>query len=173
MALSCGQRVSLWNTKGNERGTAALSLDNASICVHYAPVRHGGLSLAISGFLVLGATSCSQDESSREHCGSGAKCAPTSFVNSKQLTLMCMAVLPAVSSVGTVVDSGAAIDFDGRRTPTIARAAIVDGTVAPEFFILTPAEPTCSPPTSGAPASAVAFDPSSYSAATLDKILRG
>jgi hypothetical protein len=85
--------------------------------------------------------------------------------------MMCMTVQPTASSLGAVVDPGAAIVFRGERTPTVAHALVLDGSVAPGFFILTPAQPICSQPSSGEPASAVAFDRSSYSAFTLDRVL--
>ncbi|MCU1390996.1 MAG: hypothetical protein JWL72_4334 [Ilumatobacteraceae bacterium] len=140
---------------------------------HHSPVRHAGLSIAIAGVLALAVSGCTHDEESQEACGDGAKCAPMSVVDSKSLGLMCMTVAPRASTVGAVVDGAAAIDFNGRRTLTVARAALVQGKVVAGFYILSPAQPTCSQPKPGTPASAVAYDRSAYSASTLDQLLGG
>ena len=136
-------------------------------------MRQVALSFAVAAALALGTSGCTQDEASRENCDAGAKCAPWSVVNSNRLLAMCMTVAPDESIVGAVVDSAATIGLNGQHTPTVAHAAMVDGEVVQGFYILIPSDPTCSVPTPGAPASALAYDPSSYSIDTLDRLLRG
>ena len=136
-------------------------------------MRQVGLSLAIAGVLAFSTAGCTHDEDSQEACSDGAKCAPTSVVNAKSLGLICMRLAPRATTIGSVVDGAAATNFNGQRTPTVARAALVRGEVVAGFYILSPAQPTCSQPKPGSPASAVAYDPTSYSAGTLDQLLGG
>ena len=138
---------------------------------HHAPVRHVRLSFAVAAALTLGTSGCTQDEASQQNCNAGAKCAPWSLVNSNRLSAICMTVTPNESTVGAVVDSAATIGLSSQHTPTVAYAAMVDREVVQGFYILTPADPICGQPTPRAPTSALAYDPSSYSVDTLDRLL--